>query len=85
MPLALSTQQQEGKTVSRLARSNLIDLEIYLKAETEKAILVTYGEGQPQVWLPKSQVEVERRPGAMNRQTIWITLPEILAMEKELI
>ena len=56
-------------------KSNLIDIACILKHETPKAYLVDVGNDKP-IWLPKSQVEYE--DGI-------ITMPEWLALEKELI
>lgn len=54
----------------------LVDLEIdRIKHRTEKAILIT--KDGKDVWLPKSQIEIN------DDDTI--TLPEWLAIEKELV
>jgi hypothetical protein len=55
-------------------RSDLIEIAVVVRHETEKAWLVD--DGTKQVWLPKSRVEVE---GGV------LTIPESLAKEKELI
>ncbi len=55
--------------------SDLIDIEVILKHETDSAWLVDDGDEKP-VWIPKSQAEFD---GEI------LTLPEWLAMEKELI
>lgn len=60
----------------------LADIDAELHKETDKAFLVWDGkedkEGQPvKVWLPKSQVE--------NNNDGTFTMPEWLALEKELI
>ena len=61
-------------------KSNIIDLELWLHAETEAAILVsTHGELNDAVWLPKSAIEVKRGSGFVN-----VTLPEALAIDKGL-
>ena len=60
----------------------LVDLDLHLHAETDKAILVSEnGDDKAAVWLPKSQVEYEddKRGGAQ------VTLPEWLAKENSLI
>ncbi len=63
-------------------RSNLIDLEVYVHFETEKAYLVSDdGERDNAIWFPKSQCELEyvKKPYAT------LTCEEWLAQEKELI
>lgn len=62
-----------------ICRSSLIDIEVSMKAETEKAIAVTE-DGESVVWLPKSQIEIEE-----HADTITVTLPEWLAKDKGLI
>lgn len=62
-------------------RSELIDLEVFIHHETEKAILVSTAGGDEEVWLPKSQVEINDR----GRLTAEITLPESLPIEKGLV
>jgi hypothetical protein len=65
-----------------VSKSGLVDIEVEIRAETEKAVQVF--DGQDTVWLPKSQVEIERpRPGH-TAPTI-VTLPEWLAQDKGLI
>lgn len=56
-----------------------IDIEVQVKAGTEKAILVS--DGETEVWLPLSKIEVEYKPGGKAI----VTLPEWLAIEKELV
>jgi hypothetical protein len=61
---------------------NLIDLTLHLHHETEKAILVSDdGDSDNAVWLPKSMCEIE----VLKSNTIEVTLPETMAMEKGLI
>lgn len=55
-------------------KSNLIEVSCEIRHETEKAYLIF--DGTKEVWLPKSQVEVEDGE---------VTMPEWLAMEKGLI
>lgn len=63
-------------------RSDLIDLEMSLHHETERAILVSDdGERKNAVWLPKSQCEFEETsPGIVK-----VTLSERTATEKGLV
>jgi hypothetical protein len=56
-------------------KQRLVDLELEVKHETEKAWLVT--DGEREVWLPKSLVE--------NNEDGTFTMPEYLAQDKELI
>jgi hypothetical protein len=64
-------------------KSDLVDIMVFKWRETEKAVLV--GEDDEDikraVWLPKSQIEIERRPDGFHT----VTLPESLAHEKGLI
>lgn len=63
-------------------KSDLIDLDMFIHAETAKAVLVSDdGDNDRAVWLPKSQVEVEIIKG--NQVTV--TLPEWLAKDKGLL
>jgi hypothetical protein len=59
-------------------KSDLVDVAVELKHETKAAYLVT--DGDRDIWLPKSQVELCDHDGA----TI-VTMPEWLALEKNLI
>ncbi len=65
-------------------RSDLHDIEVYLRRETEKA----FGVANPHkagdiIWLPKRQCEIEHRD-APNKPDI-LTAPEWLLKEKGLI
>jgi len=64
-------------------RSDLVDLEVYVHAETEKALFVSgVGPGSDKrVWLPKSQIEINDRSQFLAE----ITVPEWLAIDKELV
>jgi len=63
-------------------KSDLLDLSLSLHVETQKAVLVSdTGDKADAVWLPLSQIELEKTaPGVYT-----ITLPEWLAAEKGLI
>ena len=64
-------------------KSDLIDILLVWRHETERAIAVTETEdGREWVWLPKSVIEYERDEA---KGTVAVTLPERLALEKELI
>lgn len=63
-------------------KSDLIDLTMYEHHRTERAILVSDdGKRNRAVWLPLSQVEVEKKSGNI----VEVTMPERLAIEKELV
>lgn len=61
-------------------KSDLIDIELKLHHETEKAILVSVYEDSNRVWLPKSQIEFVLKPKGI----VEVTLPEWLATDKGL-
>jgi hypothetical protein len=61
-------------------RSNLIDIDVEIVRETEKAVLVQ-SFLRDEVWLPKSLIEIERRRDGLAT----ITLSERLAIEKGLV
>lgn len=62
-------------------KSNLVDIDITVVYETVDAYLVDHG-GLNSIWLPKSQVEFYSEDGSFHGV---VTLPEPLAIEKELI
>lgn len=76
-------------------KSDLTDLTLALHAETDKAVLVSEtGDAKKSKWLPKSQIEIERTDkfcavndqiGARKYPVIIVTLPEWLAVNKELV
>lgn len=60
----------------------IVDITARKMAETDLAILVTTGNSEDAVWLPKSQIEME------NAETVGhviVSVPEWLAMDKGLI
>lgn len=66
-------------------KSDLVDLTLQLHAETTKAVLVSDdGDKKRAVWLPKSQIEIEREPKSV-RGLIVATMPEWLAVDKGLV
>jgi len=66
-------------------KSNLIDITVQLKHQTDLAILVT-DDGTNAIWLPKSQIECDvDLDNADVGDTIEVTLPEWLALDKGLI
>ena len=63
-------------------KSNIIDIDGAVEAETEKAVLFHDGDKAKAVWLARSQIEIsETGIGGI----VTVTLPEWLAMEKGLI
>lgn len=72
----------------------ITDITVCLHAETDKAILISdAGRTADSVWLPKSQIEIERtgkfdqsddRVGGKKWPIIVVTLPEWLAINKGL-
>lgn len=59
-------------------KSNIVDVDVIVVHQTEKAVLVKTDEGGEGVWLPLSQVELDEAAGV-------VTLPEWLALERGLI
>lgn len=59
-----------------MSKSNLVDIEIELVAETEKAFLVHTGDETKKVWVPKSMCEID--DGVL-------TTTESLALDKGLL
>lgn len=61
----------------------LVDLEVVLHQQTDRAVLVSLaGDRTKAKWLPKSAIELERMPDSTHYT---LTLPEQLAMDKELV
>ena len=66
-------------------KSELVDVSVMIRAETDKAILVSEGINGPdgkeiRHWLPRSQIELE--PSAGEYLTVTVTLPRWLCEEK---
>lgn len=59
-------------------RSNLVDVTGEVRQDREKSIL--FFDGTREVWLPKSQIEIESKG-----KLVEVTMPEWLAQEKGLI
>ena len=64
-----------------MAKSNLVDLTVVLKRETEKAWLLDHG-GKAPAWVPKSQAELEPN---QDGKTHTLTVEQWLAEEKEMV
>lgn len=61
-------------------KSDLVDIEVEIRAETDRAIMVAIPDREP-VWLPLSQCEVE----LTSHKRATVTMPEWLAIEKGLV
>jgi hypothetical protein len=59
---------------------DLVDVDVTVKHETEKAYLVDFG-GKADAWVAKSLVEVERKSATRSI----MTLPQWLAEEKGMV
>lgn len=55
-----------------------VELTLTLHYETEKAILVSEDD-KKKVWLPLSQIEVERKMGSQGHDVVIVTMPLWLA------
>lgn len=65
-----------------MSKSDLVDLNLQLHHETERAILVSDdGDEKSAAWIPLSQCEVLKKP----RGIVVVTMPEWLALDKGLI
>lgn len=63
-------------------KSDLVDVSVIVKHQTEKAILVISPfDDEKTIWIPKSQCELEMR----DRLNGVLTLPEWLAIDKGLV
>lgn len=60
----------------------LTEVSVQLHQETSRAILVSDGDLERAVWLPKSQVEFIEKAGS---EVVEVTLPEWLATERGLV
>ncbi|MDE2096611.1 MAG: hypothetical protein KGL39_05135 [Patescibacteria group bacterium] len=68
-------------------KNELVEIVGEIKFETDKAILFQDDDTMSKTWLAKSQIEFhvsDPAPNMAQRKTI-VTLPEWLAIEKELI
>lgn len=65
-------------------KSGLIDIEVHLHHQTDKAVLVSIdGDSDKAEWVPKSRCEIEEI--SQNSVVQVITLEEELAIEKGLV
>lgn len=68
-----------------MSRNELVDLTLAILHETDAAILVSDdGTEKKAVWVPKSQVEIERLKPSGSNEAI-VTMPSWLAQSKGLI
>lgn len=62
-------------------RSDVIDMEVWVHARTDRAILVSEtGDRDAAEWLPLAQIEIQSTEGAVAT----VTLPEWLAIDRGL-
>lgn len=74
------TNDERGESTG--SGDKLHDIQGYIHMETEKAVLFSEDDDKDEaVWLPKSQIEIEKLQGSI----VEVTMPEWLAKEKELI
>ncbi len=70
-------------------RSNIIELEGYMKTETDGAILFSSEINECFVWIPKSLIEIDdslyESDKIYDYKRVTILIPENIALEKELI
>ncbi len=62
-------------------KSHLVDIDVALKHETEKAWLVYTDNPNDAIWIPKSQGELEQ---GKNARLFILTIPDWLAYEEGL-
>jgi hypothetical protein len=67
---------------SRHMKSDLIDLTVIVRHTTERGVLVYCPNADRQEWVPLSQVELAADE---NGKTHTLTIPEWLAIDKELV
>jgi hypothetical protein len=65
-----------------VSKSDLIDLAVEIRCESPSGKAWLVHDGHRDVWIPKSQCEVEH---SANGGMVVLTLPEWLAKDKELI
>jgi hypothetical protein len=63
--------------------SKEVEIEAEYIHETDLALLIN--DGDQEVWLPKSQIKYDYVQGSDSLLEIIVTMPEWLAIEKELI
>ena len=65
-------------------KTPLVDLEVSVVIDNPKYRSVLVTDGEREVWLPRSEIELEYS-GGQNAQTATVTMPEWLAIAKELV
>lgn len=65
-------------------KSDLIDIELFRHAETEKAVLFSeFNVKEAAKWLPKSQIEYYKKEGPHRGDAVYVvTMPKWLAKDK---
>ncbi|KEP68794.1 hypothetical protein DL1_08590 [Thioclava dalianensis] len=68
-------------------KSNLLDLNVIFQTQTERAVCVRTEEDGRDIWIPKSQCEIEPVEGdELSRGCLaMIIAPETVLFEKEMI
>lgn len=67
----------------RSHRSNLVDVEVIFQTSTPRAICIREIERGPDIWIPRSQCEIDPRPENLTRgDTATLTAPEPVLIEK---
>lgn len=69
-----------------MARHDPVVLEMQLLTMTESAVLVSDGDHEDGVWLPRSKIEWERKSPIFRKpEIIELTIPEWLAKDRGLV
>ena len=63
-------------------RSELVEVDVIVVHQTDKAILVRLDEDAANIWLPLSAVEVVRKPAS---NVALVTLSRVMARDKGLV
>lgn len=66
-----------------MTKSNIVDIDVIVRRQTEKAVFVALDEGSQGIWLPRSLIEIDT--GEAYGQPAVVTLPEWLAQKEGLI
>lgn len=77
-------ENEQRRDDDKVTKSNLVDLTLLLQIERPLSIAVrdpVKGASAPFIWLPKSQIEYEKK----SASTVVVWLPQWLAKEKGLV
>lgn len=68
-------------------KSDLIDLNVIFQTQTERAVCIRTEEDGRDIWIPKSQCQIEPCEGDELRrgELAMLTAPETILFEKEMI